>query len=498
MARGSLGRVTRWPRSTTPPASRGNRRASSSSRTSAFRRPASRASRRSTTRPSTPRNRGSSTRRCAAATRQASTPSSVSRFGVSDRVGLGLLAAPRAERGGLDHVVPGVHHQLDQQRCDRLAARARALPPHDAATRSSSRRRSASVSRSSTASASARASSGASRRSTSRTPSRPRTRTAASQPPTTSRAKLSVHDYFFPGFTLGALYSPTDDFDIAGWYKWSDSINATGDVTDRGQLLHDRRRQGEHRTASSTGDTSQANCGIAMATGDKCGSGDNAKLTVPIPMEAKIGFRYHKRRSDVPYNEHVRDPMAQDVFDIEADLTWANDSAFQNLQIRFPAQRAEPVEGAIPINLGSSSRRTAPPNADVPHGFKDVYGVRLGGDYNVLPDQLGAPRRRLLRDQRPGPAVPEPRLRRRRALRLRDRDDAPLPSRQGAHGHHARRPRHRGHPASHPLRSSRSGPRGRRSRFRRSAAAGSPRERGARCRPRSREQRDGRSVESIA
>ena len=34
---------------------------------------------------------------------------------------------------------------------------------------------------------------------------------------------------------------------------------------------------------------------------------------------------------------HLRDPMATDVFDVETDFTWANDSAFDTIQIRFPA-----------------------------------------------------------------------------------------------------------------------------------------------------------------
>jgi long-chain fatty acid transport protein len=42
--------------------------------------------------------------------------------------------------------------------------------------------------------------------------------------------------------------------------------------------------------------------------------------------------------------------------------------------------------GALPANPGVPG--TIPPNADVPHQFKDVFGVRLGGDYNVLPDKL--------------------------------------------------------------------------------------------------------------
>ena len=104
-------------------------------------------------------------------------------------------------------------------------------------------------------------------------------------------------------------------------------------------------------------------------------------------MEAKVGFRYHKRRSDVPYDEHVRDPMAQDLFDVEVDLTWANNSSFQNLLVSLPGSQVT-GQGLIPINGLNAGGTAAPANDNVPHGFKDVYGVRLGGDVNVLPDQL--------------------------------------------------------------------------------------------------------------
>jgi long-chain fatty acid transport protein len=134
------------------------------------------------------------------------------------------------------------------------------------------------------------------------------------------------------------------------------------------------------------GDTSKANCGIAGGP-NTCGGGNNLHVNVPEPMEVKIGFRYHKRRSDVPYNEHVRDPMAQDVFDVEADLTWANNSTFQTLGVTLPGN-ATTGAGVIPINgLQNIGGTAAPQNDNIPHGFKDVYGIRVGSDVNVIPDE---------------------------------------------------------------------------------------------------------------
>jgi len=196
-------------------------------------------------------------------------------------------------------------------------------------------------------------------------------------------AHATAHDYFFPGITAGVLYSPLDSFDVAGWFKWSGPINATGDVV----TGFPYGGSAPKATAPAIGNTSLANCGIAGGP-TTCGSGNNLSMSIPIPMEVKVGFRYHKLRSDVPYDEHVRDPMAQDVFDVEADLTWANDSAFQNLQARLPGN-AVTGQGIIPINgLQNVGGAVAPVNNDSPHFFSNVLGVRLGGDYNVVRDTL--------------------------------------------------------------------------------------------------------------
>jgi long-chain fatty acid transport protein len=184
------------------------------------------------------------------------------------------------------------------------------------------------------------------------------------------QAELKAHSNFIPGLTAGVLYSPVDSFDVAAWYKYMAPINAKGDIV----------------STSGTG----ANTYVGSTAGTECTEGNTLSgsnvynachpnavtVRVPIPMEAKLGFRYHMLRRDADM-AHRRDPMTQDIFDLEADLTWAHDSQFQQIGINIPAN--------IPV-IGLPS--TFPTNAAVPHNFKDVYGVRFGGDYNVLPDQL--------------------------------------------------------------------------------------------------------------
>jgi long-chain fatty acid transport protein len=103
---------------------------------------------------------------------------------------------------------------------------------------------------------------------------------------------------------------------------------------------------------------------------------------VPIPAEAKLGVRFHVPRSGVP-QLHRRDPMSQDVFDLEANFTYANNSAFKDIKLNFPSTNG--VDTSILVN-GTPGQ--LPADASIPHNFKDVLGVRLGGDYNVLADRL--------------------------------------------------------------------------------------------------------------
>ncbi len=161
------------------------------------------------------------------------------------------------------------------------------------------------------------------------------------------KADLTGHDYFIPGFTLGTIWSPTDQIDIAGWYKWSAPVDASGDVLV--QYDYYSATAGNTPAAIKTTDTSQPNCGYAApaTASDPCKTGGNATVHLSRPMEAKVGVRFHLPRKNIPYDEHTRDPMAQDIFDIEADLTWAHNSTMDALHISFPGTNGA---GVIPIN----------------------------------------------------------------------------------------------------------------------------------------------------
>jgi long-subunit fatty acid transport protein len=201
------------------------------------------------------------------------------------------------------------------------------------------------------------------------------------------RAELHSSSWFIPGFTLGTIWSPGDEVDVAGWYRWSAPIDAKGDVQTASNYYTPAVAANPSNTGGVTrGDTSSPNCGNpALASSRPCGSGDNAHLKVPIPMEAKIGVRYHRPRPGVRRDLHRRDPISDDAFDVEANFTWANDSAFDYLELSFPGDAQG--NGTIPANPGIPQGKL-PPNASVRHHYRDAFGVRLGGEVSLLPNRL--------------------------------------------------------------------------------------------------------------
>lgn len=186
-------------------------------------------------------------------------------------------------------------------------------------------------------------------------------------------AKLAAKDLFVPGFILGALWEPTSNIDIGAWFRWSDAIKATGEAEIFGDYYKgDKVRAESEYCELENGTTGRQNC-THTPKGE-------TKLKINQPIEAKLGVRYHHPREAAVKSEgrRVRDPLAEDLFDIEVDFTYARNSVMENLEIRFPPN--------IPIAWKAGA--DVPVNADVAHHFKDVFGVRVGGDYVIMPSKL--------------------------------------------------------------------------------------------------------------
>ena len=105
-------------------------------------------------------------------------------------------------------------------------------------------------------------------------------------------------------------------------------------------------------------------------------------MKVPIPMEAKLGVRFHKVREGADML-HRRDPMSPRTSST-SKLTSPGPicSARQAINLSFPGTNGE---GTIPVSgtPGQPSRERRRLLT-----FQDVFGVRFGDDVNLVPDQF--------------------------------------------------------------------------------------------------------------
>lgn len=199
-----------------------------------------------------------------------------------------------------------------------------------------------------------------------------------------SQSRITAKDLFVPGFVASTLWEAMENLDLAAWYRFSDRIKAKGDLEVIAPYYTD---QGVRRTLCSAGENPLASsCANVTKTADVAGK-DKAKITLTIPMEARIGARWHSLRGQAGALEAerfrkdkypTRDPLRDDLYDVELDLSWANNSAAEETEVRFPGNvNVEGTPGFVPQN------------ADRPTGWKDSFGARLGGQYNAVRNTLG-------------------------------------------------------------------------------------------------------------
>lgn len=181
------------------------------------------------------------------------------------------------------------------------------------------------------------------------------------------RADLKAHSLFIPAVIGGALYDVTDDVSIGAMFRWSSDIKVSdADVSITGPAYG-------RGTA-----TPCSNASTPCVTERKSDT-----ITVPQPIDARLGFRFHPRRAGAKTTKEWqrRDSLATDLLDVEIDLTYAHNKTFDMLGLLFPPAQY--------VAMGNQSRAgVIPADASVPHRWKDTVGARLGFDYNVLPNQL--------------------------------------------------------------------------------------------------------------
>ena len=181
---------------------------------------------------------------------------------------------------------------------------------------------------------------------------------------------VRVTDAFVPRATASVGATPLDSIDLMGSFTWNDDVRAKGnlDVTANG-------------LQAPRGD-----CASAMP-GPHCRV-KNVTLKVPYQRyEVVLGARYAKRHKP---RERAIDPMRDETWDVELNGYWVQTSHVDNFTLDIwngapnsAAQRNIQLSSAPGTGLSP-----LPNTATLYHGWRDTYGLRLGGDYNVIPSFL--------------------------------------------------------------------------------------------------------------
>jgi hypothetical protein len=196
------------------------------------------------------------------------------------------------------------------------------------------------------------------------------------------RQHLEARDLFVPGFVASVDYSATVNIDVAAWYRFSDAIRARGDLDVWAPLYGTPPASPVLPECSGT---STDGCAQPTLARDQLGE-DPLRLKIPIAMEVRLGVRWHLPQPAAtgllaerigPLRRATRDPLRDDVCDVELDLTWANNSAADTSEVRLP--QALSVAG---------SEGVVPANADVAQAYDDSFGARLGGQYAVIRNEF--------------------------------------------------------------------------------------------------------------
>ncbi|MFT3923414.1 MAG: hypothetical protein QM778_12840 [Myxococcales bacterium] len=185
-------------------------------------------------------------------------------------------------------------------------------------------------------------------------------------------AQVHVKDWFVPRATFSVVGSPIDSLDIMAQVTVNGDINASGHLDAQANGI-----QGAPR----------GDCKSTMP-GPHCRVND---ITLKVPyqrVEVYLGGRYGIVRRGHTHGTKF-DPMRDEVGDVELDAYFVNTANVNNY--RLTLYDAGNPNDLAKINFSSDPTGAAvalPANANIPHNWRNVYGFRVGGDYNVIPALL--------------------------------------------------------------------------------------------------------------
>ena len=178
------------------------------------------------------------------------------------------------------------------------------------------------------------------------------------------RSTVHWNQFFTPAFVLGALASPTPEFDIGAMFRWSaDIVKKDGDVTLFAPYY------GDGKSKASTPVETQVKI---------------QEMRLPQPWEIRVGARYHKLRAGVvPPAQGRRDFLKHDLFDVEVDFQYAHNSSFEKLTVLFAPDQC------VALSELQKCASIVPSDASIQKNWNDTVAVRVGGEFVAVPDKLG-------------------------------------------------------------------------------------------------------------
>lgn len=180
-------------------------------------------------------------------------------------------------------------------------------------------------------------------------------RTAPQSPSSDVFIGLNATGILF-GFSAGVQVMPTSNLTFGANLRYTAPVDASGEATTRFNPY-------------GTGATPAVDGGFTIDS-----------MRVSLPWNVRASARYHMPRAGRPQQNDGTgqyDAATDDVFDIEATFIYERTSNLSETSLRNT--------GSINTSLMPVP---APPELTIRSALADVIGVRIGGDYNVVPGRL--------------------------------------------------------------------------------------------------------------
>jgi long-subunit fatty acid transport protein len=202
-----------------------------------------------------------------------------------------------------------------------------------------------------------------------------------------TRSRLRTKDLFVPGAVVAIHASPIDVLDVSVWARWIDAIDSSQGTLNLTSNYWNEDLSGAAPACVSKGPECTG-LGVRDDYGDDPEDVFKQFRYRATPPEVRAGIRFHLPRNEgglkvAPAGPVTRDPLRDDLLDVELNGSYTFSSASDTITVRFLGTD----DGKAFVRVNPEGR--LPPNADRPTGYEDTVGVRLGGQYNLVASKFG-------------------------------------------------------------------------------------------------------------